>query len=169
LCARSPGIIMGEPMAKDKAAYPASVRKAEGNFHWQGVDQLPYKEPDTAQFKSISRQTLFSDPRLQCELRYFEIAPGGFSTLERHAHMHAIMVLRGEGHCLIGASIHALAPHDLVTIEPWTWHQFRASPAEPLGFLCLVNASRDKPLLPSAEDLAQLKANLVIASFLHGS
>jgi quercetin dioxygenase-like cupin family protein len=144
------------------------VRKAENNFHWQGVDCLPYKEPDAAPFRSISRQILFSDPRLNGELRYFEIAPGGFSTLERHAHMHAVMILRGEGRCLIGASIHELRPHDLVTIEPWSWHQFRASPAQPLGFLCLVNASRDKPQLPTADDLARLRASPQVAAFLDG-
>jgi len=38
-----------------------------------------------------------------------------------------------------------------------TWHQFRASAGEPLGFLCMVNAARDKPQLPSAEDLTGLR------------
>ena len=39
-----------------------------------------------------------------------------------------------------------------------TWHQFRATQGEPLGFLCMVNAQRDKPQLPTAEDLARLEA-----------
>jgi hypothetical protein len=47
-----------------------------------------------------------------------------------------------------------------------TWHQFRATRGEPLGFLCMVNAARDKPQLPSAEDLAELKADAKIAAFL---
>ena len=38
-----------------------------------------------------------------------------------------------------------------------TWHQFRATTNEPLGFLCMVNATRDKPQLPSPEDLAKLR------------
>ena len=62
----------------------------------------PYKEEQRAPFKSITRQVLFSDPELRWELRYFEIAAGGFSTLERHEHMHAVLILRGRGHCLIG-------------------------------------------------------------------
>ncbi|HET9248251.1 MAG TPA: cupin domain-containing protein, partial [Xanthobacteraceae bacterium] len=37
---------------------------------------------------------------------------------------------------------------------------------EPLGFLCMVNATRDKPQLPSAEDLAKLAADAKIAAFL---
>jgi len=47
-----------------------------------------------------------------------------------------------------------------------TWHQFRASKGEPLGFLCMVNATRDKPKLPSAEDLANLERDARIAAFL---
>jgi hypothetical protein len=47
-----------------------------------------------------------------------------------------------------------------------TWHQFRATRGEPLGFLCMVNATRDKPQLPSAGDLAKLKADAKIAAFL---
>ena len=73
------------------------------DFAWEGVARLPYKEADGVPFKAISRQTLFSDTRLSGELRYFEIEPGGFSTLERHAHMHGVMILRGGGQCLIGA------------------------------------------------------------------
>ena len=59
-------------------------RKAQEDFRWEGVEQLPYKEDDRALFKSITRQVLFSDPAMHGELRYFEVAPGGFSTLERH-------------------------------------------------------------------------------------
>jgi hypothetical protein len=47
-----------------------------------------------------------------------------------------------------------------------TWHQFRATKGEPLGFLCMVNAQRDKPQLPSAQDLARLAADPAIARFL---
>ncbi|VFU07445.1 cupin domain-containing protein [Methylocella tundrae] len=149
----------------DHKPEPAVRRSLEG-FRWEGVSHRPYKEAESAPFKAISRQTLFSDPRLLGELRYFEIEPGGFSTLERHEHMHAVMVLRGEGACLVGGTIRTLRLHDLVTIAPWTWHQFRAGDKERLGFLCLVNAERDRPQLPSDEDLEALTANPEIAAFL---
>ena len=144
------------------------VRKSDGAFGWEGVARLPYKEAGDAPFRAISRQTLFSDPRLQGELRYFEIEAGGFSTLERHAHMHGVMALRGRGRCLIGAKTHELRPHDLIAIPPWTWHQFRAGAAEPLGFLCLVDAARDRPQLPTPEELAALRAIPEVAAFLDG-
>ncbi len=140
-------------------------RKAHG-YRWEGVDELPYKEDGRALFKSITRQTLFSDPQMQGELRYFEVAPGGFSTLERHEHMHAVLILRGRGHCLVGNEVRPLATNDLVTVPPFTWHQFRATAGEPLGFLCMVNATRDKPQLPSPEDLARLRQKPQVAAFL---
>jgi quercetin dioxygenase-like cupin family protein len=132
------------------------------------VEELPYKEDVRALFKDITRQVLFSDPQMQGELRYFELAPGGFSTLERHEHMHAVLVLRGRGHCLIGNEVNPIELRDLVTVPAMTWHQFRATADEPLGFLCMVNATRDKPQLPSAEDLARLASDAKIAAFLRG-
>ena len=140
-------------------------RKANA-YRWEGVNTLPYKQDDRALFKSITRQVLFADPQLHAELRYFEIEPGGYSTLERHEHMHAVLILRGHGHCLVGKEVRAVELRDLITVPPLTWHQFRASADEPLGFLCMVNAVRDKPQLPSAEDLAQLKSDEKIAAFL---
>jgi S-methyl-1-thioxylulose 5-phosphate methylthiotransferase len=141
-------------------------RKARKNYRWDGVEQLPYKEDDRALFKAITRQVLFSDPEMLGELRYFEVAPEGFSTLERHRHMHAVLILRGSGHCLVGDTIRKVETHDLVTVPPMTWHQFRATRGEPLGFLCMVNATRDKPQLPSADDLVRLQTDPTVAAFL---
>jgi len=143
-------------------------RRAHDDYRWDAVAELPYKEDDRALFRAITRQVLFSDTALASELRYFEVAPGGFSTLERHEHMHAVLILRGRGHCLVGRDVKALATRDLVTVPPMTWHQFRATGSEPLGFLCMVNAQRDKPQLPSAAELAELEADPAIAAFLRG-
>jgi S-methyl-1-thioxylulose 5-phosphate methylthiotransferase len=144
-------------------------RKAQDDFRWEGVEQLPYKEDERALFKSITRQVLFADPELHSELRYFEVAPGGFSTLERHEHMHAVLILRGRGHCLVGREVRPIDTRDLVTVPALTWHQFRATADEPLGFLCMVNATRDKPQLPTQEDLAKLKTEPAIAAFLNSA
>ena len=142
-------------------------RKAKADFRWEGVEMRPYKEDERALYKTITRQVLFSDPNMAGELRYFEVAPGGFSTLERHEHMHGVLILRGSGHCLVGDEVKSLSTNDLVTVPPMTWHQFRATRNEPLGFLCMVNAERDKPQLPTAEDVDRLKKNPAIAAFLN--
>lgn len=146
----------------------ARLRSFQDGFAWQDVACLPYKEDDAAPFKAISRQVLFAEPQLGCELRYFEMAPGGYSTLERHEHIHAVMILRGHGQCLLGDHVRLVKPFDLVTIPSWCWHQFRAGDDEPLGFLCMVNSSRDRPQLPTADELGRLREDPAIAAFFGG-
>lgn len=144
----------------------ASVRPALAPGRWTGVDVLAYKAEGSAPFRDVTRQVLFADATLGCELRYFEVAPGGHSTLERHVHTHAVMILRGRGTVLVGDQIRTIAEHDLVSIAPLTWHQFRADQDAPLGFLCMVNAERDRPQLPDAEALAALRADPRVAAFI---
>lgn len=130
------------------------VRRHRGDFHWDAVDVLRYKQDGAAPFKDVTRQVLFDTADPPAQLRYFEVAPGGWTTLERHEHVHAVMVIRGSGQCLVGDEAYEIGTHDLVSVPPLTWHQFRAAPGEPLGFLCLVASERDRPQLP-AEGEAQ--------------
>lgn len=147
---------------------PPPVRKALPGHRWEGVELLQYKQEGSAPFRDVTRQVLFADAAHGAEWRYFEVAPGGWSTLERHAHTHAVMILRGHGRCLLGERIHEVAERDLVEVPPMTWHQFRAAPDAPLGFLCLVARERDRPQLPLADDLARLRALPGVADFLDG-
>jgi quercetin dioxygenase-like cupin family protein len=145
---------------------PPNFRPATDSFRWDSVAHQPYKQEGSAPFKDISRQVLFHEDDLACELRYFEMDAGGYSSLERHEHAHAVMILRGRGECLVGDEVRAVKPLDLVTIPSWSWHQFRATCGEPLGFLCMVNVLRDRPQLPDEAELARLRANPVVARFL---
>ena len=142
------------------------LRAFRDGYRWDGVAHQPYKQDGAAPFKDISRQVLFHEPELGCELRYFEMAAGGYSTLERHEHAHAVMILRGHGECLLGDAVQTVQPFDLVSIPAWTWHQFRASAGEPFGFLCMVNQTRDRPLLPTEQELETLRAIPAVARFL---
>lgn len=141
-------------------------RPVAGACDWPSIDVLEYKRDGAAPFLGVTRRVLFDEAKLGCQLRYFEVAAGGFTTLERHDHVHAVMVVRGKGSCLVGERVFDLALHDLVTVPSMTWHQFRAPEDEALGFLCMVNSERDRPQLPSAEDLARLRADRRIAAFI---
>lgn len=143
------------------------LRRETDACRWEHTELLAYKDVGSAPFKAISRQVLFDDAALQCQLRYFEMAPGGYSTLERHEHAHAVMILRGEGRCLVGDRIQVCKPHDLIFIPSMTWHQFRASDTESFGFLCMVNNERDRPQLPSETDVAALRGDAQIAAFIN--
>lgn len=144
----------------------AAHRPQAAPGRWRDVPLLAYKQTAEAPFRDVTRQVLFDDPALACQLRYFEVAPDGHTTLERHAHVHAVMVIHGRGSCLVGDRIYTLAAQDLVEVPPMTWHQFRAPADSPLGFLCMVNAARDRPQLPSATELAQLRQDPAIAAFI---
>ena len=135
-------------------------------FRWEGVETHAYKDDGTALFKHITRQNLFAHDQLSCELRYFEMAPNGHSTLERHQHVHAVMILRGRGDVLVGRAVHAAETYDLVIIPPSSWHQFRATRGEPFGFLCMVNAARDRPVPPTEVQLRELRRTPAVAAFL---
>ena len=136
-------------------------------FRWEGVPVLAYKEDEGTHYKAVSRQVLFDDGEyFDTQLRYFEIAPGGHSTLERHDHAHSVMVIRGAGRALVGHAVIDLAMRDLVHVPPQTWHQFRATGDEALGFLCLVRRERDKPVRPTQAELDRLRASPLVAAFI---
>lgn len=135
-------------------------------FAWEGVERLVYK-PVGTHFRDITRQVLFDgDEAAGSQLRYFEMAPGGYSTFERHEHVHAVMILRGKGRALVGEDVVPVAAFDLVRVPPMTWHQFRADDDAPLGFLCLVACDRDRPQRPTEAQVEALLAHPTIGSFV---
>jgi mannose-6-phosphate isomerase-like protein (cupin superfamily) len=147
---------------------PRHRREGEEPFRWEGVDVREYKPDDGGEptFKDLSRQILFDDSNLDHQVRFFDIEPGGHTTLERHKHTHSVVVLGGHGQCLVGDFVFDLMPHDLIAVEQWEWHQFRAAPDDHLGFICIVNCNRDRPQLPNAPDLERLTRYPEIATFL---
>jgi hypothetical protein len=67
---------------------------------------------------------------------------------------------------LVGSEVRPVKTFDLVHIPPMTWHQFRTRGNEPMGFLCMVNAERDRPQLPNEEDLQRMRSDPRVAAFL---
>ena len=132
------------------------IRRHAGDYQWEGVDILRYKQDGEAPFRDVTRQVLFDGQGLPVQLRYFEVAPGGYTTLERHEHVHNVMVIRGRGQCLVGDRAWQLETNDLVNVPPMTWHQFHAAADEPLGFLCLVSSERDRPQLPGVDEVSTI-------------
>ncbi|MBC8065959.1 MAG: cupin domain-containing protein [Chlorobia bacterium] len=140
--------------------------KHEGGFKWDGVEVLPYKEDGTI-FRSVTRQILFHGiDNLPVELRYFEVGIDGHSTLERHEHAHLVVINQGSGRVLVGDQVREVSLNDVVHVPPMTWHQFRATNGEPLGFLCVVSQERDRPQRPDPDQVADLNANPTIAEFI---
>lgn len=128
-------------------------------FHWEGVEKKHYKT-DTTNFSGVSRYSLLGEAddewELNMQTRYFEVEAGGYTSLEQHRHPHSVMIIRGSGSVVLGDEIHALGLHDVVFISPETLHQFHADQGEPLGFVCIVDRYRDKPMIPSGETIERV-------------
>jgi quercetin dioxygenase-like cupin family protein len=127
----------------------SKVIRHEGGFSWRGVPIEPYKTT-TETWKGVTRREL-SGKRGESQrfhLRYFEIAPGGFSSLEKHDHEHVVFPIRGRGIVRFGRFIQEVGFGDVVYIAPGDPHQLRTpdDADEPFGFLCIVNAERDRPV-----------------------
>jgi quercetin dioxygenase-like cupin family protein len=120
-----------------------------GGYRWRGIDVHEYESHDRAAFKDVTRQTLLGEGTGEAALtfvtRYFEVQPGGYTSLEQHEHPHAVVILRGAGRVILGDKTHEVAPFDCVYVGPDTTHQFRATGDGPLGFLCVVDRVRDRP------------------------
>lgn len=128
------------------------VMRFQPGFRWDGVPVAEYKtQTDGAaadHWCGITRMVLAGErgERTRFHVRYFEIAPGGFSSLEHHMHEHVVVVLRGAGQVQLGEMQYDLATGDAVYVAPDDVHQFRnPSTTEPFGFLCIVDAERAAP------------------------
>lgn len=127
---------------------------------WQDVDQLIYKESGYGSaFKSITRRILFdSNAGQNNQVRYFEVASGGWSTFEHHRHTHQVIIYRGSGTAVVGYRSQHVSEGDLVFVDSNEWHQFIATDDGPLGFICIVKEDRDHPVRPSASELQKIYA-----------
>ena len=79
------------------------------------------------------------------DLRYFEIEPGGYSSLEKHLHAHIVIGARGHGVLVLGSRRESLSPMDVACIGALEPHQLRNESSEPFGFFCIVDHDRDRP------------------------
>ncbi len=126
----------------------SKVIRHRGELRWEGIDAEAYKAT-TDTWKGVSRRELIGkrgeSPRFH--VRYFELDPGGHSTLEKHDHEHVVVIQRGRGEVRLGCTLYRVGFGDVVYVAPGDPHQFLnpGEAADPFGFLCIVNAERDRP------------------------
>lgn len=130
----------------------------DGRFAWSGVEPQAYKPP-SEDWARVIRHVLIGARGEQTtfHVRYFEIAPGGYTSLEKHQHAHVIIGIRGVGRVVAGTECYELHFLDTLYIAPQTPHQLVNESDEPFGFLCLVDAERDRPRPLDQEELERLK------------
>lgn len=108
-----------------------------GKYSWEGVAVEAYNTDGAV---GGSRQVVIGerDGAVNFCLRYYEIAPGGQSSFDRHQHDHGVYVLRGAARLMMGREVYEIGPGDIVYIPPNEQHQFKNTGDEPFGFLCAV-------------------------------
>lgn len=128
---------------------------------WDGVPVEGYR-PGAA--PGVERHTIIgkrktdpAEPGPQLELRYFELAPGSATRLEKHEHEHFVIVKVGLGHAILDDTVAEVAANDVVYVGPLQPHQFLNRGGEPFGFYCIVDAARDVSQELSPQELERLE------------
>jgi ribulose-bisphosphate carboxylase large chain len=120
--------------------------KHKGDFRWHGIKDTPYK-PSGNEWTNIMRRVLIGSrgESTRFHVRYFEITSNGQSSLEIHKHEHVVICVKGKGIVRTGRTKRKMEFMDVLYISPNTLHQLTNPFRKPFGFLCMVNAKRDKP------------------------
>ena len=135
------------PSKTVRASGSSAVHKHKGDCRWKGIKAEKYKAVK-GEWDSIIRRVLVGDGvKAKSHVRYFEIAPGGKSSFEKHRHEHIVVGIKGSGRVLLGKKKSKVDYLDVVYVSPDTPHQFQNPFDEPFGFLCIVSAKRDRPVL----------------------
>lgn len=152
---------------------PRRIPFDRSTFRWDGVDEQAYKfslgDERGMGWKDVTRHTIGhpDDLGADFELRYFELEPGGYSSVEKHAHVHLVVAVRGAGRALVGDAVVDLAPLDALYIPSLTPHRWLNEADEPFGFLCTVDADRDPPQPLDDAEWEALRANPVTAPYVY--
>ncbi|MCD6475622.1 MAG: cupin domain-containing protein [Anaerolineaceae bacterium] len=109
----------------------------QDQFQWEDVESIPY---DVDGIKSASKHILIGEKEgaPNSIMRYFSIAPGGHSRLERHPHEHEVLIIQGKGKVQIGENYFNVNPFDAVFVEGNELHQFSNPYDKPFGFICVI-------------------------------
>jgi len=138
-----------QPAETPRSSLPEPRRLAfRKDWNWDGRDSSPYKDARDLAFRGVRRVELVGrfGERTRSDLRYFEVEPGGHTSLEKHVHTHVVIGARGEGVLLLGDRRLPLRQLDVACVGPLEAHQLRNETAEPFGFFCVVDHDRDRPM-----------------------
>ncbi len=126
------------------------IHKFQGDpdsFDWEGIIPKGYESKD---IRGATVRWLISENEKApyFAMRYFEVEPGGWTLLDRHAHDHGVIILRGKGKVLLGKKETEISFGDVVYVPPNEIHQFKNAGDEPFGFICVIP---NKEMLPKME------------------
>jgi quercetin dioxygenase-like cupin family protein len=108
---------------------------------WQDVEGKAVSEDGA---KGVTLRVLMGDnvgaPTFT--MRHFEIAPGGHTPFHAHPWEHEVYVLSGTGKVRQAEGEREVGPGSFVYVPPGEMHNFSASAASSLAFLCVIPSDR---------------------------
>jgi quercetin dioxygenase-like cupin family protein len=112
-------------------------------FQWDNSKTRMYQNTETNQ---VSETWLIgkAEGAQNFAFRYYQISPGGHSREEQHPYDHGMLILQGQGEVLLGNEVKPISRGDIVYIAPDLLHQVRNTSNDPLGFICVIPAHREK-------------------------
>jgi len=114
-----------------------------GELRWQDVPVRAYGLENSGADRATRQIMIGADEGSgNFHMRYFAVQPGGYTSLDQHAHDHGVYILHGRALLRLGDEERELGPGDVVYISSNEIHQFFALETEPFGFLCIVPAKR---------------------------
>jgi ribulose-bisphosphate carboxylase large chain len=120
------------------------------DFNWSDRRSRAYKSSNELSYTDVRRVELIgkNGERADFDLRYFEIAPGGHTSLEKHLHTHVIIGARGSGILQINGVDQRFNTMDVAYVQPLEVHQLCNNSDSDFGFFCIVDRERDRPMRP---------------------
>ena len=120
------------------------------DFNWSDRRTRAYKSATEQGHADVRRVELIGKNGERCDfdLRYFEIAAGGHSSLEKHLHTHVIIGARGHGVLQVNGIDRAFNTMDVAYVQPLEVHQLSNPSDSAFGFFCIVDRERDIPMRP---------------------
>ena len=112
-------------------------------LNWDGQRSRQY---NTAEVSGVTETWLIGKPEnaKNFAMRCYEVGPGQATRQEKHHHDHGILVLHGQGKVQLGQDSHPIRQGDVIYIPPDMEHQLTNTGQEPLGFICVIPANRQK-------------------------
>src|SRR5258708_10678105 len=114
-----------------------------GELRWQGVPVRAYG-PENRSADRATRQILIGtgENSPNFHMRYFAVQPGGYTSLDQHAHDHGVCVVHGRALLRLAEEEYEIGPGDVVYISANEIHKFFALDAEAFGSLCIIPPNR---------------------------
>lgn len=115
----------------------------KSGLRWDGVPVKDYGS-QAPKVKDATRQILLGHDEKSdnFHLRYFEVKPDGYTTLDKHPHEHGVVIIKGRARVTIDDTEFELGYGDVLYVPGDEVHQFFCVGDEPMGFLCIVPAKR---------------------------